>query len=192
MYYGLVRLLIGMPVTDTQTGMKLFRRGVLGEALDRMLVKTYAFDLELLAIAYGRGARIVEAPVAIRFGDKFGALSPRTVRQMSIDSLAVFYRLRLLNYYAHVEVPPPLDHDPLVSVVIACPNGSWMLDECLAALERQTYRNFEVIVLPDEGERHLRKPNCGSICLLAGTLMGRSVRSHPRPLVCVTDMHFSF
>ena len=148
-YYGLVRLLIGMPVTDTQTGMKLFRRDVLGEALDRMLVKTYAFDLELLAIAYGRGAKIVEAPVAIRFGDKFGALSARTVRQMSIDSLAVFYRLRLLNYYAHVEVPPPLDHDPLVSVVIACPNGSWMLDECLAALERQIYRNFEVIVLPD-------------------------------------------
>jgi glycosyltransferase involved in cell wall biosynthesis len=152
-YYGLGRLLIGMPVTDTQTGMKLFRRNVLGEALDRMLVKQYAFDLELLAIAYGRGAKIAEAPVAIKFGDKFGALKPSTVRQMSTDSLAVFYRLRLLNYYAHVEVPPPLGHDPLVSVVIACPNGSWMLDECLAALERQTYRNFEVIVLPDEGER---------------------------------------
>ena len=148
-YFGLVRMFIGMPITDTQTGMKLFRRNVLGEALDRMLVKTYAFDLELLAIAFGRGAKIAEAPVAIRFGDKFGALSPRTVRQMSLDSLAVFYRLRLLNYYAHVEVPPPLDHDPLVSVVVACPNGSWMLDECLAALERQTYRNFEVIVLPD-------------------------------------------
>ena len=148
-YFWLVRLFIGLPITDTQTGMKLFRRNVLGEALDRMLVKTYAFDLELLAIAYGRGAKIAEAPVAIRFGNKFGALSPRTVRQMSMDSLAVFYRLRLLNYYAHVEVPPVLDHDPLVSVVIACPNGSWMLDECLAALERQTYRSFEVIVLPD-------------------------------------------
>ena len=149
-YFSLVRAFIGMPITDTQTGMKLFRREVLGEALDRMLVKAYAFDLELLAIAYGRGAKIAEAPVAIKFGDKFGCLRPATVRQMSIDSLAVFYRLRLLNYYAHVEVPPPLDRDPLVSVVVACPNGSWMLDECLAALDRQTYRNFEVIVLPDQ------------------------------------------
>ena len=149
-YFSLVRAFIGMPITDTQTGMKLFRREVLGEALDRMLVKAYAFDLELLAIAYGRGAKIAEAPVAIKFGDKFGCLRAATVRQMSIDSLAVFYRLRLLNYYAHVEVPPPLDHDPLVSVVIACPNGSWMLDECLDALDRQTYRNFEVIVLPDQ------------------------------------------
>ncbi len=47
-------------------------------------------------------------------------------------------------------MPPPLEKLPFVSVVIACPGGSWMLDECLSALETQTYRNFEVIVLPDE------------------------------------------
>ena len=149
-YFGLVRLFIGLPITDTQTGMKLFKRRLLGEALDRMLVKTYAFDLELLAIAYGRGAKISEAPVEIRFGGKFGALKPRTVRDMVMDTLAVYYRLRLLHYYAKVEVPPPLEKPPRVSVVIACPGPSWMLDECLAALETQTYRNFEVIVLPDE------------------------------------------
>ena len=149
-YFGLVRLFIGLPITDTQTGMKLFKRRLLGEALDRMLVKTYAFDLELLSIAYGRGAKVSEAPVEIRFGGKFGALKPRTVRDMVMDTLAVFYRLRLLHYYAKVEVPPPLETPPRVSVVIACPGPSWMLDECLAALAAQTYRNFEVIVLPDE------------------------------------------
>ena len=149
-YYTLVRIFIGLPVTDTQTGMKLFRRGPLGEALDRMLVKTYAFDLELLAIACGRGAKISEAPVEIRFGQKFGALKLRTVREMMTDTLAVFYRLRLLQYYAKVEVPPPLERNPLVSVVIACPGGSWMLDECLRALAAQTYRDIEVLVLPDE------------------------------------------
>jgi glycosyltransferase involved in cell wall biosynthesis len=148
-YFSLVRFFIGLPITDTQTGMKLFKREILGEALERMLVKTYAFDLELLSIAYGRGAKIVEAPVSIKFGDGFGALSIRTVRQMLMDSLSVFYRLRILNYYAHVEVPPPLEHLPFISIVIACPNGSWMLDECLEALAHQTYREFEVIVLPD-------------------------------------------
>lgn len=148
-YFSLVRFFIGMPITDTQTGMKLFKREVLGEALERMIVKTYAFDLELLAIAYGRGAKIAEAPVSIRFGDGFGALSPKTVHQMSKDLLAVFYRLRLLNYYAHVEIPPKLDCNPLISIVIACPNNSWMLEECLSALTRQTYHEFEVIVLPD-------------------------------------------
>ena len=130
-YFTLVRIFVGLPITDTQTGMKLFRREVLGESLGRMLVKTYAFDLELLAIAHQRGAKIAEAPVVIRFGNKFGALKANTVKTMALDSLAVFYRLRVLRYYAKAEVPPKLDHDPLVSVVIACPRRSWMLDECL-------------------------------------------------------------
>ena len=149
-YFALVRIFIGLPITDTQTGMKLFRRSVLGYALDRMLVKTYAFDLELLSIAYGRGAKVSEAPVEIRYGMKFGALKPRTVHDMMMDTFAVFYRLRILGYYAKVEIPPPLEKPPRVSVVIACPGDSWMLQECLKALEGQSYRNFEVIVLPDE------------------------------------------
>ena len=148
-YFTLVRMFIGLPLTDTQTGMKLFRRQALGDALARMLVKTYAFDLELLAVAHERGAKIAEAPVVIRFGNKFGALSPTTVKTMALDSLAVFYRLRLLRYYSKVEIPPPLARDPMVSIVIACPGDSWMLRECLAAIAAQTYRNFEVIVLPD-------------------------------------------
>lgn len=148
-YFTLVKVFVGLPVTDTQTGMKLFRREVLGDALARMLVKTYAFDLELLAIANSRGAKIAEAPVVIRFGQKFGALSPKTVKSMAWDSLAVFYRLRILGYYARAEaVKPPKGGAP-VSVVIACPRESWMLDECLAALEKQTYDDWEAIVLPD-------------------------------------------
>ncbi len=150
-YFTLVRLFIGLPITDTQTGMKLFRRRILGEALGRMLVKTYAFDLELLAIARQRGAKIAEAPVVIRFGDKFGALKASTVRTMAFDSLAVFYRLRVLKYYAKAEVPPKLAKPPFVSVVIACPGDSWMLRQCLASLAVQTWRDFEVIVLPDDG-----------------------------------------
>ncbi len=157
-YFTLVRIFVGLPITDTQTGMKLFKRSVLGESLGRMLVKTYAFDLELLAIAHQRGAKIAEAPVVIRFGNKFGALKAHTVKTMALDSLAVFYRLRILKYYAHAEIPPKLDHDPFVSVVIACPRGSWMLDECLKGLSEQTYRNFEVIVLPDGTDGDSRVP----------------------------------
>ncbi len=152
-YFAFVRLFVGLPITDTQTGMKLFKREVLGAALDRMLVKAYAFDLELLAIAAGRGAKIAEAPVVIRFGNKFGALRPSTVNRMAMDTLAVFYRLRVLKYYAKCLVPKPLDHEPLVSIVIACPNRSWMLDECLEAIAQQSYGMWECIVLPDGGEK---------------------------------------
>jgi glycosyltransferase involved in cell wall biosynthesis len=148
-YFSLVRFFVGLKLTDTQTGMKLFKRDVLEEALSRMLVKTYAFDLELLSIAASRGAKIVEAPVVIRFGDKFGALKLKTVYQMAKDSAAVFYRLKVLKYYASSRAPRKLEYTPMISIVIACPNRSWMLDECLAALQCQTYREFEVIVLPD-------------------------------------------
>jgi len=149
-YFTLVKWFVGLPITDTQTGMKLFKREVLGPALERMLVKTYAFDLELLSIAASRGAKIAEAPVVIRFGNKFGALKPKTVMQMSNDTLAVFYRLRLLRYYAKCLVPKRLDHDPLVTVIIACPNRSWMLDECIEGIRAQSYDKWECIVLPDE------------------------------------------
>ena len=162
-YFTLVRLSIGLPITDTQTGMKLFRREVLGAALGRMLVKTYAFDLELLAIAHQREAKIAEAPVVIKFGNKFGALKAQTVKTMAFDSLAVFYRLRVLRYYAKAEVPPKLDHDPVVSVVIACPCRSWMLDQCLKALAAQTDRKFEVIVLPDEPFSPDGKAACNAV-----------------------------
>ena len=152
-YFTLVKWFVGLPITDTQTGMKLFKREILGYALERMLVKTYAFDLELLSIAANHGAKIAEAPVVIKFGNKFGALKPKTVFQMSKDTLAVFYRLRLLRYYAKCLVPQKLDHDPLVSIVIACPKRSWMLDECLEAIRAQSYEKWEVIVLPDEEEK---------------------------------------
>ena len=158
-YFTLVRIFVGLPITDTQTGMKLFRREVLGEALGRMLVKTYAFDLELLAIAHQRGAKIAEAPVVIRFGNKFGALKVNTLKTMAVDSLAVFYRLRILKYYAKAEIPPKLGREPLVSVVIACPGPSRMLEQCLASLESQSYRNFEVIVLPDGGGESVAGPS---------------------------------
>ena len=152
-YFTLVRLAFGLKITDTQTCMKLFKREVLGDALARMLVKTYAFDLELLAIAAQRGAKIAEAPVVISYdASTFGALRPSTVRNMALDTLAVFYRRRILNYYAKCLVPPKMTSAPLVSVVIACPKTSWMLDEGLAALRQQTYENWEVIVLPDADE----------------------------------------
>lgn len=149
-YYFFVRFFIGLKVTDTQTGVKLFRREVLKSALERMLSKTGAFDLELLTIAAGRGAVIVEAPIASSGLSSFGRADSSFVKPLVNDTLAVFYRAKILRYYERCLVPRRLERDPLVSIIIACPNRSWMLEECLAAISRQTYRNYEVIVLDDD------------------------------------------
>lgn len=148
-YFAIVRLLVGLPVSDTQTGMKLFTRDALGWAFERMLVKTFAFDLEVLSIAHAKGYSVAEAPIDMHFGQKVGCLSWNNVKQVMHDTLAIFYRIHVLRYYDSVEVAPPMDKPFFVSVVIACPAPSPYLTECLAALAHQTYRHFEVIVLPD-------------------------------------------
>ncbi|MDD2600626.1 MAG: glycosyltransferase [Kiritimatiellae bacterium] len=149
-YYSLVYLLIGLPVSDTQTGMKLFRREALQWSFDRMLVKAFAFDLEVLSIAHSKGFKVAEAPILMQFGNKVGCLTWKNIKQVMVDTLAIFYRTRILKYYQSVEVPPEFKKPPLISVVIACPAPSAYLTECLNALELQSYPNFEVIVLPDE------------------------------------------
>ena len=149
-YYGLVKLLVGLPTTDTQTGMKLFKREALQWSFDRMLVKRFAFDLEMLSIAYEHGFKVSEAPIKMHFGNKMGALSFAAVRSVMTDTLAIFYRLRLIRYYQHVELSELSSPPPRVSVIIACPGPSTYLDEALDGLSRQTLPPYEIIVLPDE------------------------------------------
>src|SRR3989344_8535924 len=51
------RFVFGFNVSDTQTGLKLFKREVLDDVLPRLLVKRWAFDVEMLAVAYRLGYR---------------------------------------------------------------------------------------------------------------------------------------
>ncbi len=148
-YYGLVKILVHLPVHDTQTGMKLFRADVLRYAFDRMLSKRFAFDLEVLSIARNHGAVIAEAPVKMEFGNKAGCLTVRNVRETLNDTLAVFYRLRVLRYYDAVLPLPAPERRPTLSVLIACPGPSAMLDDCVAALAAQDPRPTEALILPD-------------------------------------------
>jgi glycosyltransferase involved in cell wall biosynthesis len=47
----IARFLLGINVHDTQAGLKIFKREVLIKVLPRLLVKNYAFDLEILSVA---------------------------------------------------------------------------------------------------------------------------------------------
>jgi glycosyltransferase involved in cell wall biosynthesis len=98
-YFFLVKLLFRMPLRDTQTGLKLFRRGVLTKVFPKVLVKRYAFDLELLVLAHHYGFKIAEAPVIVEYRGKFGHIGLRAVFNTWWDTMAVFYRLSLSRYY---------------------------------------------------------------------------------------------
>ena len=59
----LVRLLFGMPYSDTQCGAKLFTNNTVQLALKKMSTTNLLFDIELLWILNLQGCDIVEVPI---------------------------------------------------------------------------------------------------------------------------------
>lgn len=103
-YQLLTRLLFHVNVRDTQVGMKLYKRRVLDDVLPRLLVKQFAFDIEILAVAYHLGYRkIIEAPVELNFAGVMSSITSKSfwkiIANMLKDTLAVFYRLHIRRYY---------------------------------------------------------------------------------------------
>ncbi len=93
------RLFFGLNVSDTQTGLKVFKRKVLVKVLPRLLVKRWAFDLEILAVANHLGfTKIYESPVEISYNFA-STITPKAVQNFVTDYLAILYRLYLLRYY---------------------------------------------------------------------------------------------
>jgi len=92
----LVRLLTGVGVSDTQTGIKAVRREAFCEVFRRLGVKRYAFDVELLVLARVLGLRVVELPVKLKLSSRF---SFRDVWRMFVDLLGITYRLRVKKWY---------------------------------------------------------------------------------------------
>lgn len=101
-YRFMTRKMFGFKIRDTQVGLKFFRREVLQNVLPRLLVKMYAFDIEILAVSYRLGyTRIYEAPIEINFtANSITKLNlVKVVSGMLWDTAAVFYRLKILHYY---------------------------------------------------------------------------------------------
>jgi glycosyltransferase involved in cell wall biosynthesis len=98
-----IKVLFGLYVRDTQVGLKFFRRKVLEDVLPRLLVKRFAFDIEMLVVAYHLGYKnISEVPVELDFDVKGSGLSQNLFKEITkafYDTLAIFYRLKILHYY---------------------------------------------------------------------------------------------
>jgi glycosyltransferase involved in cell wall biosynthesis len=121
-YQQLNRVLFRLDVRDTQVGLKVFSRSVVDEVVPLLLVKRFAFDLELLAVAtaLGRG-RIKELPVRLEYRFSGSALRSSAVLRALWDTAAIFYRLRILRTYQRkrglVGGVARSEWQPLVSVI---------------------------------------------------------------------------
>ncbi|HVZ58656.1 MAG TPA: glycosyltransferase [Patescibacteria group bacterium] len=110
-YRTMIRVMFGLKVRDTQVGLKLFKKEVVMDVFPRLLVKRFAFDIEILAVAYARGfRRIYEGPVKLVFGSSSSITAGHwssvlsenfwsAILHMLWDTSAVFYRLNILDYY---------------------------------------------------------------------------------------------
>jgi glycosyltransferase involved in cell wall biosynthesis len=99
-YALFVGLLFGLPLRDTQTGLKVFRAEALRAVFPRIVAKRFAFDVEVLVTAHHLGFKICDAPVTLRFTrGSFGRVNLADVWYVLLDTLAIFYRMRILRYY---------------------------------------------------------------------------------------------
>ena len=95
-----VRVLFRVNVRDTQVGAKVFRREMIDTVAPLLLVKRWAFDLEVLAVGADFGFdRIEEAPVALSYRFTGSSIDWRAVRMMLTDTLAIAYRIHIRHWY---------------------------------------------------------------------------------------------
>ena len=91
-YYLIIKVLFRLKVKDTQTGIKLFKQDVLKKCIQQVLVRRYAFDLELLVIINRKGYRIFEAPVYVKENREFRRIGIKDAFKVFFDTLGVFGR----------------------------------------------------------------------------------------------------
>ncbi len=99
LYQTLISLVFGLNVRDTQVGIKLAKRTLLEDVLSRLVVKRYAFDLELLVVAHKLGYKIKEAPIVLNYQFDGTGINIKAIWHILVDTLAIAYRLYWLRYY---------------------------------------------------------------------------------------------
>lgn len=151
-YFMFVKIFFHLPIQDTQTGLKLFKREAIINIFPRILVKAFAYDLEVLVACNSNGKKIVSAPVIVNPNRHFGLIKLSVLWKTFIDTLAIFYRLNIVKFYK--DLFEELKSNPLVSIIIPLKKINDYIKEETEYLLEQTYKNFELIILPDfcEGE----------------------------------------
>jgi glycosyltransferase involved in cell wall biosynthesis len=91
-YRWLMRKMLGVPLQDTETGFKFFRREAILPVIDATVDRGWFWDTEIMARAYYAGLRIIEVPsLFIRRFDKRSSVS---VFQDSLEYAAKLWRFR--------------------------------------------------------------------------------------------------
>ncbi len=97
-YFFLIKFFFGLPIQDTQTGLKLFKYEVLKKVFPRILVKAFGYDLEILVNVHRLGFKIAEAPIVLDTR-RYGRIGMNSIWTTWRDTMAIWYRTYVLRYY---------------------------------------------------------------------------------------------
>jgi len=92
LFSAATRLAFRLPVTETQTGLKAFRREPLTAALPRVRISRYTFDLELVVLLHRAGYRLAEFPVDLKIRASTSRVTVGTLWEMGRDTTCLWFR----------------------------------------------------------------------------------------------------
>ncbi|MCR5047680.1 MAG: glycosyltransferase family 2 protein [Saccharofermentans sp.] len=100
-YFIILKVLFGMNIKDTQTGIKLYKAPLIKKVAPMLKVKGYAFDIEVLALCAHEGAVIDQMPVEIVFkrNASFGRIKIGDIFKMFFDTVGIWWNLRIRRSY---------------------------------------------------------------------------------------------
>jgi hypothetical protein len=80
-----------LPVSESQTGLKILRRSVIEDVLPQMRIHGYAYDLEMLLRSHRLGMRLKEVAVELGETASTAPLRLRMLWQMGRDTLRLWW-----------------------------------------------------------------------------------------------------
>ena len=100
-YFIMLKVLFGLKCHDTQTGLKLYNGDLIREIAPLRKIEGYAFDIELLALASKKKAKLVEMPVVLNYtrGQSFGRIRFGDVWKMFTDTWKIWWNLKVKKSY---------------------------------------------------------------------------------------------
>ena len=102
-YYYLVKILFNLEISDTQAGVKIFKKKVIETVFPKLRIDGFAFDIEILTLSKLSGfGKIFEAPIYVRMvkTEKSSTLDSMTKvlmasMRMFYDTIYLYLRLKL-------------------------------------------------------------------------------------------------
>lgn len=91
LYSSSISRMFSLPVNETQTGLKVFRRAVLDEIMPQMQITGYTFDVELLVRAHRAGHKIEAAPVELSPLARSASFRPSMAWELARDAMRLMW-----------------------------------------------------------------------------------------------------